>query len=1179
MFKAYFESNETAFREYLHCITQWSMKEGNKFKLNKMSMKHLITLCVFSPFIKPLSFVAGGRPVNARTKIFREAISKFDLTVINKNNFEKIESLWSNAVEDTDDTEETIKINNKHQLTENVIEKKESLYGKDATELSKLMWLRGKSPLVVEGCPQVYKAIKICQPQNLIVLDNQETFTDNLRRNCTDLYHDSTGGQKKPYQFQKLSDLKEHVQLYEEILTNFTYSLQGQKPKKLKFLLKICEDNITTDDFVEMMEAPLQIGKYKDVLPPSHIKRKLTKFLIDVKFLKNIGENTIVLVDCATDVSSFQIILPNLVISEVNDADVIQSTIHEQKIYICGNDVSHKKFFSLCQKNSEIVFHHFRYLDKHHLEWIETGNCNSKQEYIKELKRFRLHNEVTEYTVGERQHFNHSRQNINIICADPGMGKSTLMKSLKKSSSSSKWIILIYARNHALHFRKHGSDLENFSKYVLEDISKECTNPFHQRVFETMLEQNQIQLIWDGLDETTDATQNSILTLVQTFSKKGVKQWITSRKNLKDTLEHKLNVFARNIKQFNDNEQREYIKSRLQISENEVNETFNKIKKNLMYFPNYEILGIPLQIYMLTELFLSDIDKYLTLLDGIFTVIDLYEHFVEQKFHVLYRDKQEITLRNEQNNQYFENEKNARMKHYKILAASYYTFHSLKNKIKNKFFGYGQTTKNFLKKNKNQGDDVGFIAGVISRYDVEFVHNSYGEYFAALYLFEHKSSKARDRKFISNSRHRNIRFFLDLMLARNSKCLVGVIYKNLTILGEFTDAYLLEKDIIGRDILEVACAWNKNYPLVQNNILLKGNSFNKEWIITNDKEVFATLNYRDVAPKFCKFSASGDICFKKLMILLPFLIPLYDGNQFVEEYLVAVLYYAIRFDFPVIFECIENSILLKNTYNNISLRSVLALALFNRSERILKKLLSDNQNHSEWDCVEELLILDSEIDEILTFALHLPEFRIDVPNSRGQSLVHYACEKKLTKTLGSLILRQANLNDKDRKGKRLIHIAREKGHLDGLKLIAQTDVSDTNGQLPLHYACEHGDLDVVKLLLKNGAKVDAPDGDGRRPIHYACELGSLNLVKILGKKGAKMDVPDGGGQLPMHYACKNCFEGFDIIFFMRKRGAKMDIPDGDGRLPIHNARLNPNFGGKTITFLLKIMEDKIVPET
>ncbi|XP_063930442.1 uncharacterized protein LOC135142628 [Zophobas morio] len=231
MFKVYFKSNETVFREYLHFITHWSAKEGIKFKLNKTWMKNMISLCVFSSSIKPLSFVAGGT-VNSKRKIFKEAVSKFDLTHINKNNFKKIASVWSNAVDDIDDMQEVIKVNHRYQLIENGIATKDSLYDKDPTKVSKLMWLLGKSPLVVAGCPKVYQAVEVCHAKNLIILNNRKTFNE-MPSNDSD--RDSTGGQKNLHVFQKFSDLKKHIQLYQEILTSFTYSLQGQQDVALKY--------------------------------------------------------------------------------------------------------------------------------------------------------------------------------------------------------------------------------------------------------------------------------------------------------------------------------------------------------------------------------------------------------------------------------------------------------------------------------------------------------------------------------------------------------------------------------------------------------------------------------------------------------------------------------------------------------------------------------------------------------------------------------------------------------------------------------------------------------------------------------------------------------------------------------------------------------------------------------
>ncbi|KAJ3641441.1 hypothetical protein Zmor_027948 [Zophobas morio] len=1225
--EAHFGSNESVFREYVDFITQWSIKDGKKFKLDKTLIKRVIALCVCSPFTKSLSFVAG-KPVDDKEKIFREAVSKRDLAVIDKNNFEKIKSVWSDAIDGIDDIKTTSKINKMYQIMENGITSKENLYAEDASKVSKLMWLLGKTPLIVEGSPQVYQAIKTCQIRNIIVLDNQETFSKSVGG--------ITDSQQKTLLFQNLSDLKEHTTLYEEILTNFTYSLEGQREAALKFLLEMCDvDNlITTDDLVETLNAPLLIGNLQEALPPSHIERKLTKTLIDIKFLKNMDRNTVALIDCVTDVNSFQLNLPDVLI-KINDVDMIQSTVQNPTIYICEKDISKEKFDALCKQNLRTQIHHFNYLDNRCLEWIRSGNCDSKRGCFEKLDRFRINDQFMEHHIDQRQYFKKSSQNINIICADPGMGKSTLLKSLKNTSPSSKWTILIYARNHPQHFRKNKSDIDKFLKYILDVTCNKYSKKSHQVIFKTMLEQNQIELAWDGLDEASDATQASIMALVKAFSERGVKQWLTSRNNLKNNLEKTLLTFSRNIMQFNEEEQRSYIRDRLQIPEDKLIETFSKIRENIMAYPNYEILGIPLQIYMLTELFSKDLNKYLNLLGGNFTVLKLYNHFVKEKFNVLYAEKKEFCLSNESNYQHFVNEKESKMNFYKQLAANFYIYDSFAENPINVKCNLDEEVKTFLNKIKNEGDEVGIISRVNSNNEVEFVHNSFGEYFAALYLCKYEPLKARDQKFITNRRYNNIRFFLDLMLAKNRKGFVAILYKNPSILGELTDADLKEKDFIGRDILEVACAYSKNYPVSKNDTVLTKSDFNEDWV--GNTEIIRHLNYRDVGQKFNQFNS----CFHKLLLFLPFLVPLYDGTRFDDDYLAVVLYYAIKYDVSMIFECIENSLPLKTMYNSINPRSVLGLALYNRSTQILRKLFSKKEDYFEWDFVEYLGDSVMEIDEIFTFMLELQEFQIEVPNLKGQLLIHYACENRLIKTLSLLLVKSPNVDVPDRSGRLPIQYACEHGDLESVELLVRNgaklnvsdenglllihyacknwlngyriipfliekgvkvDSADGNGQLPIHYASEYGNLDAMKSLVKNGAKVDvpdkndkklpihyafdkilnadsivsflkenganlnSPDGFGRLPIHYACEYGSLGAVKLLVDKGAKLNVLDGHGKLPTYYASKNRYCEYSIITFLIKKGAKINSPDHDGRLPIHYAC---EFGDLDQVMLLK----------
>ncbi|KAJ3656039.1 hypothetical protein Zmor_015142 [Zophobas morio] len=825
--KTNFMCDESIVNHYVQFITELSMQKGTKLNLDKSWMTRFITLCVLSPHVRPLSF-DSTRSVNEKETIFREVVSKFDFSIIDKRNYEKISQLWSETINELQDLTEVGKINGKYLLFLKTLRVKEDLYRDDPLKVNKLMWLLGKCPLVVQECPQVYETFKIgCK--NVILLKDAEKSVDEKYK--------TTRGQNV---FQQLSDLKQQVkeqtELYEKILTTFTYSIEGQKETPLRHLLGPCE-KITSDQVVEMLGGPLLIGK-PEVLPDKtcYVERTLTKILIHFEFLKRGSEKRVVLVDGVVDCKKFKKLLGSEKIKEItdiNNTDLVELP-DRQHIYICKKDISREVF----TKYPEMEIHHFRYVNNQCLEWIRSQNFRSEK-HFKKLNHFRLRDESRDHTLRQSELFSSNEQDINIICSEPGMGKSTLMQSLKNKSSSEKWTIVIKARKLFSHFRKNGADLEKFKEYILDH--KEYSN-FEREVFKSMLDGNRIQVIWDGLDEVSDDTLKKILTLVQNLAERGVQQCVTSRNHLKTKLESRLGRLSRNIKPFNEEELQKYIEERVPRPADESNLILSKIKKYIIHFPKNKILGIPLQIFMLTQLFLSRKKIYLKLLDNHFTVLDLYQHFVDQNFE-LYKEKNNVDCSVEKNFKKYERMKEKKIKCYKIVAARYY--------LKNLVSGTISTDENverqlekFSQEIEQEGDSVGFICQMTSDEVVEFSHNSYGEYFAALYLSETCRCMVRDKKFISDGHFDNIRFFLNLMLCQTYKGFVAVLYKNPILLDKCTDEQLNERDGIRREILEVACAYSKNYAYPKNKSILHDGRFLRNWVVYRGYS--GDLNYTQI---------------------------------------------------------------------------------------------------------------------------------------------------------------------------------------------------------------------------------------------------------------------------------------------------------------------------------------------
>ncbi|XP_063930329.1 serine/threonine-protein phosphatase 6 regulatory ankyrin repeat subunit B-like [Zophobas morio] len=852
-----------------------------------------------------------------------------------------------------------------------------------------------------------------------------------------------------------------------------------------------------------MMEAPLVIGKYKDVLPPSHVERKLTKVLIDVKFLENISENTIALVDCVTDVKSFKQFSPNLIVSKVKDTEIIQTTTHLQKICACGKAVSQENFSSLCKKNLEIQFHHFRYLDNHRLEWMESGNYGLERKCINELQKFRLQSEFMEYTIGEGQYFNHSRQNINIICADAGMGKSTLAKSLKKSSKSTNWIILIYTRDHALHFKKHGSSVKNFLKYILENTLLECWNQFHHRVFQKMMENNQIQLIWDGLDEASDDTQISILTLVNAFSEKGVKQWLTSRINLRDMLENMLELLATNGANFN-------------IPDKDGQLPIHYACRN--YRKGYEII-----------LFLLENGVKVDVLDGDGR---LPIHYAFQKF-----DTDTIILLVQHGTRVDVPDGDGRLPiHYACQHGSLKLIELLA--VKGAKFDVpdrgGQLPIHYACRNFSEGYEI--ILFLCKKGVKVDVPDGDGR------LPIHYACEQGRLKMVNLLEANGAKFDVP---DRGGQPLMHFACRN------FWEGYeiilFLCKEDIKLDVSDGDGRLPTHYACEHGSLTMV------ELLATNGAKFDVPDSGGQLPMHFaCRnFSEGYEIivylCTKGVKVDVPDgdgRLPIHYACEQGRLSMVQLLATnGAKFDVP------DSGGRLPMHYacRNDQCGYEIILFLCKNGEKV-DVPDGDGRLPIHYACEHGRL---TTVELLATKGA-----KFDVPDRGGQLPIHCACRNNRWGYEITLYLCKKGVKADIPDGDGRLHYAFKRRRLNIIELRATNetkfDVVGRGGQLPMHYASRNlrtGHLKTL-FLYKKCVEVNVLDQNGRLPIHYACEQGWLDMVELLATNGGKLDIPDRDGQLPMHYACRNRSGGYEIILFLCKNG---------GKLPIDYACKNRNF--------------------
>ncbi|KAJ3640419.1 hypothetical protein Zmor_016675 [Zophobas morio] len=1131
-----FHTTDGSFTEFSSFICRWSVKSGSKEKLYKEWVKKVIMLCVLGPLVKPLVF-CGGRGVNDKGRIFREVVAEMRVVTVAQSSYRRIKTVWQDVVELLDDDEMTKvdEIRTKYQIR-GEFKLRSDLYKEDK-DVSKVLWLLGKCPLVVEEHPAVYQAMPLGGTFIVVSAKVQKNFLS-------------------------ISDI-----LCDQILNAFTYSLEEQKEETLKSLYLESQfwGTITTDNLVQMIDGPLVIGQPEVSLPPCHVTRTLWKIFIDLGFLKD-STNTVLVISGLPNVELFCCIFDYV---EVFDFDSSERLDHCNKtngnvVYVSQRVIPQEEFDKFCATKKRKCYQ-FKYVRQCY-EWLRGTN-------IEEIKKYRLNHEYVNDGISEYDLFGDGENNINIVCANSGMGKSTLMKSLKRNSSSKTWTIFLYARKYALLCRQK-VDVDVFLTNLAIDI---CQKYDDADIFKTLMSKRRVRIIWDGLDEVSNESLDAIINTIKQISSTKIKQWVTARNTIKTLLETKLQTFSYRIKQFSSEEQRVYIQKRLNFADSELFEIFKTVEIKMQPFCNNDVLGVPLQIYMLTELFSRNKKKYLKLLNRTFTLLDLYENFVREKFYVHYVEKLKLDLSIEDNYAKFVREMEQRLECYKRVAFDTY----LSNKG---LLSYFQKPDSFLVEVKTKRDFVGFISTVSDEMVPEFVHNSFGEYFAAAYLFDNDKNKARDPRFTQNDDYNNIRFFLDLMLTKTSRAHSAVLNKNSMLLDECSAEDLKSKDLVGRGVLELSCAWSKQYEIVKIQKMGFGRfNIHSRYLDDNAKR----LQYGEVYRDFVK---TEDPRMTKLLLLLPFLVSVYSKMRLDDECAAMVIYYSVVFDYAVIFKYVDEVPELKRTYDNFDPVYLLSVALIYESRQCLQEFalkkpfrdaLGNNLDILLYACQlqgQEIFSVIVEhvvdINQLIYCACCQGRFsnvhflvtkgvKTYIPDDHGRTPIHYSADNEIDglRILDFLLLIGESPNILDKKNRHPLHYACMNGRFGPniVQMLLNTKYLnhvDIYNRVPLHYACDNEDcgLQIVTILLNQAAQTQVPDVNGLTPLHYACmnwKQGS-RIVDLLMQANADKTVQDFNGRTPLHYACKNYFRGSEIVDLLVDN-TLVDTPDSENRLPLHDA--------------------------
>jgi ankyrin repeat protein len=178
-------------------------------------------------------------------------------------------------------------------------------------------------------------------------------------------------------------------------------------------------------------------------------------------------------------------------------------------------------------------------------------------------------------------------------------------------------------------------------------------------------------------------------------------------------------------------------------------------------------------------------------------------------------------------------------------------------------------------------------------------------------------------------------------------------------------------------------------------------------------------------------------------------------------------------------------------------------------------------------------------------------------NRSGDFPIHYATEF----TIGTLVTKGANVNEKDGYGKTALHIAAAAGKLSVvdqlLALNANVNEKDNNGETALqvaarrHIAAAAGKPSVVAQLLAFNANVNEQNKDGATALHMAAAEGNLSVVDQLLAFNANVNEQHKDGVTALHLAVAK--GSLSVVDQLLKAKADVHKQNNEGETALHFA--------------------------
>ncbi|XP_068903743.1 serine/threonine-protein phosphatase 6 regulatory ankyrin repeat subunit B-like [Tenebrio molitor] len=586
------------------------------------------------------------------------------------------------------------------------------------------------------------------------------------------------------------------------------------------------------EEIILMLDGNFVVGSdCKKNFPKYYTTRQIPKVLLSTKLFDEVDDLFVVSYSETTesvdtqfninviDVNKYLFLKQNENVSNYNPKQFKFSYL--QKIQQNNQDINDKflilarggcteeQFEKISSKNHLKNCHYVRFLDKEKVEWIESrGGVQKIQKYRLDSEEFKSDDFVKDVDV-----LTHFSNKINLICSEPGMGKSVMMQFLKMQYSSDFWILSINLGEHSKFFKqKH--NVKDILDYFLKI---EDANSFARKTAEIFFSKKQIIFLWDGFDEIPRVCADSVIDSVKNLASEGYLQWLSARSDLRESLESAFNTLSLTLTQFSQQDQCSYIVRHLDEKYDRVKlrQIATKICENISAYLNcgyFDYTGIPLLIHMFVEIYLrTPEDQINNVL--IITLTDMYDEFIRTRFNILF-ERAEADPENYYMRQIQEQYLYSQLTLYEIAA--------VKASFEEELLQSLNLNCDELMNEVEEGEDsLGLIVGINDHGRPAFSHKTYEEFLTASWLSKNYKHHLNLLLVLFQENHRNIRFMFDMILAKDSPVHLAILYRNLETLKQHEDQIKNCRDNAGRSALHLACSWGSTYPpvsVIENNV-------------------------------------------------------------------------------------------------------------------------------------------------------------------------------------------------------------------------------------------------------------------------------------------------------------------------------------------------------------------------